>query len=44
MEKGEVVSKTEEIATHLNNYLNGITKGGKLKFGASQINCLMTHL
>ena len=31
MEKGEVVSKTEEIATNLNNYLNGITKGVNIK-------------
>ena len=27
MEKGEVVSKTEEIATHFNNYFDDITKG-----------------
>ena len=27
LEKGEVVSKNEEIATHFNNYFNDITKG-----------------
>ena len=27
MEKGEVVSKTKEIATHFNNYFDDITKG-----------------
>ena len=27
VEKGAVVSKNEEIATHFNNYFNDITKG-----------------
>ena len=31
VEKGEVVSKNEEIATHFNNYFNDITKGLKIK-------------
>ena len=31
MEKGEVVSKNEEIATHFNNYFNDITKGLNIK-------------
>ena len=31
LEKGEVVSKNEEIATHFNNYFNDITKGLKIK-------------
>ena len=30
-EKGEVVSKNEEIATHFNNYFNDITKGLNIK-------------
>ena len=44
VEKGEVVSKNEEIANHFNNYFNNITKGLNIKNGVSQINCLMTHL
>ena len=31
VEKGEVVSKNEEIATHFNNYFNDITKGLNIK-------------
>ena len=31
LEKGKVVSKNEEIATHFNNYFNDITKGLKIK-------------
>ena len=31
VEKGEVVSKNEEIATHSNNYFNDITKGLNIK-------------
>ena len=31
MEKGKVVSKTEEIAAHFNNYFNDITEGLKIK-------------
>ena len=31
VEKGEVVSKNEEIATHFNNYSNDITKGLNIK-------------
>ena len=31
VEKEEVVSKNMEIATHLNNYFNNITKGPYLK-------------
>ena len=31
MEKGKVVSKNEEIATHFNNYFNDITKGLNIK-------------
>ena len=44
VEKGEVVSKNEEIATHFNNYFNDVTKGLNIKNGVSQINCLMTQL
>ena len=31
VEKGEVVSKNEEIATHFNNYFNDITEGLNIK-------------
>ena len=31
VEKGEVVSKNEDIATHCNNYFNDITKGLNIK-------------
>ena len=31
VEKVEVASKNEEIATHFNNYFNGITKGLNIK-------------
>ena len=31
VEKGEVVSKNEEIATHFNSYFNNITKGLNIK-------------
>ena len=31
VEKGEVVSKNEEIATHFNNYFNGMTRGLNIK-------------
>ena len=31
MEKGGIVSKNEEIATHLNNYFIDITKGLNVK-------------
>ena len=31
MEKGELVSKNEEIANHFNNYFNDITKGLNIK-------------
>ena len=31
MEKGEVVSKNEKIATHFNNYFNDITEGLNIK-------------
>ena len=31
MEKGEVVSKNEKIATHSNNYFNNITEGLNIK-------------
>ena len=31
VEKGEVVSKNEEIATHFNDYFNGKTKGLNIK-------------
>ena len=31
MEKGEVVSKNEEISTYFNNYFNYITKGLSIK-------------
>ena len=31
VDKGEVVSKNEEIATHLDNYFNDITKGLNIK-------------
>ena len=44
VEKGEVVSKNEKIATHFNNYFNDITEGLNIKNGVSQINCLMIHL
>ena len=43
VEKGDVVSENEEIATHFNNYLNYVTKRLNIKNGVSQINCLMTH-
>ena len=39
MEKGEVVSKNEEIATHFNNYFNDITKGLNIKKW-----CISDHL
>ena len=31
MEKGEVVSENEEIATHFNNYFSDITEGLNIK-------------
>ena len=31
MEKGEVVSENEEIATHFNGYYNDITRGVNIK-------------
>ena len=31
MEKGEVISRNVEIATHVNNYFNDITEGLNIK-------------
>ena len=44
VEKEEVVSKNEEIATYFNNYFNDMTKGLNIKKWLSQINCLITRL
>ena len=44
VEKEELVPKTEERATHFNDYFSNITMEINIKNGVSQINYLMTHL